>query len=95
MMGLPVCWIWTEHGEALPLENQFGADYIGSSSIGAHIGNEDSGNIILKDNLFRYQGMIFDAANHEFGMYSDPSEEIPNSDDVRFYNLLEAVNKPL
>ena len=28
------CWVWTEHGETLPLENQFGVSYDGSSSTG-------------------------------------------------------------
>ena len=39
--------------------------------------------------------MIFYAADHEFEMYYEPSEEIPNLDDERFYNLLEVVNMPL
>ena len=39
--------------------------------------------------------MIFVAASHEFGMYSKPSEEVPNPDDERFYSLLEVMNKPL
>ena len=28
----PNYWAWTEHGEALPPENQFSANYVGSSS---------------------------------------------------------------
>ena len=39
--------------------------------------------------------MIFYAAGHEFGMYSEPSKEDPNLDDQKFYSLLEAVNMPL
>ena len=39
--------------------------------------------------------MIFDVASHEFRMYFELSEEIPNLDDERFYSLLEAVNRPL
>ena len=39
--------------------------------------------------------MIFDATDHDFGMYSEPSKEVPNPDDERFYNLLEVVNRPL
>ena len=39
--------------------------------------------------------MNFYGAGHEFGMYSKPSEEVPNLDDRRFYNLLKAVNRPL
>ena len=39
--------------------------------------------------------MIFDVAGHEFGMYFEPLEELPNPDDQRFYSLLETVNRPL
>ena len=39
--------------------------------------------------------MIFYAAGHEFGMYSEPSEEVFNLEYKKFYNLLEAVNRPL
>ena len=30
----PDYWVWIEHGETLPLENQFGVSYVGSSSTG-------------------------------------------------------------
>ena len=30
----PDYWVWTEHGETLPPENQSGISYVGSSSIG-------------------------------------------------------------
>ena len=39
--------------------------------------------------------MIFYAAGHEFGMYSELSKEAFNSVAEKFYSLLEAVNKPL
>ena len=38
--------------------------------------------------------MIFYVASHEFGMYFEPSEEVPNLDAERFHSLLEAVNRP-
>ena len=38
-------WVWTKHGEVLPLENQFGVDYVGSSSTRAHVSNEEGGNV--------------------------------------------------
>ena len=60
----------------------------------AHVGNEEGGNVTWEDNLNYYQGMIFDAVGHEFRMYSEPSKEVLNSDDERFYSLLEAVNRP-
>ena len=44
-----------------------------------------------EDNLSRYQGMIFYATGHEFGMYFEPLKEAPNPNDERFYSLLEAV----
>ena len=39
--------------------------------------------------------MIFDAIGHEFGMYSEPSKEVPNLDYERFYSFLESMNRPL
>ena len=33
--------------------------------------------------------MIFYIIGHEFGMYFEPSEEVSNPDDERFYSLLE------
>ena len=48
-----------------------------------------------EDNLNRYQGIIFYDVGYEFGMYSKPLEEVPNSDAERFYSLLEVVNRPL
>ena len=63
--------------------------------MGFHVGNEEGDNVTWEYNPSRYQGMIFDAASHEFRMYSKPSEEVPNPDDKRFYSLLEAVNRPL
>ena len=38
--------------------------------------------------------MIVYAMGREFGMYSEPSKEVPNPSDERFYRLLEAVNRP-
>ena len=38
--------------------------------------------------------MIFDAAGYEFGMYFEPSKEVPNLNNQRFYSLLKVVNKP-
>ena len=64
-------------------------------SIVLYLGGCYSGNVIWEDNLSRYQEMIFDVASHEFRMYFELSEEIPNLDDERFYSLLEAVNRPL
>ena len=91
----PDCWVQTEHGEVLPLENQFDVCYVGSSSIRIHVGNEEGGNLTWKDNLNHDQEMIFDAVGHEFRMYSEPLEKVPNLDDERFYSLLDAVNRPL
>ena len=88
-------WVWIEHKEALPPENQFGIGYVGSSSTGVHVGNEKGGNVSWEDNLSHYQEMIFDAAGHEFRKYFEPSEKVPNSNNKRFYNLLEVVNRPL
>ena len=68
-------------------------DYVGSSLTDAHVGNEEGGNVIQEDNLSCYQGMIFNAASHEFGMYFEPLEEVPNLNDERFYSLLEPVNR--
>ena len=61
--------------------------------IGIH--NEEGGNITWEDNLNHYQGMIFNVVSHEFGLYSKPSEEVPNLNDERFYCLLEEVSRPL
>ena len=91
----PDYWVWTKYKELLPPENQFGVGYIGSSSIGVHVANKEGGNVNWKDNFSRYQGMIFVAIDHEFGMYSEPSEEVPNPNDENFYSLLETVNMPL
>ena len=68
---------------------------MGYVSNGIHIGNEEGRTVTWEDNLSRYQEMIFDTTGHEFGMYSEPSEEVPNPDDERFYSLLKAMNKPL
>ena len=91
----PDYWVQTEYREALPPENQFGVDYVGSSSREFHVGNEKGGNVTQEDNLTRYQGIIFYAVGHEFGMYSKPSKEVPNLDDKKFYSLLELANRPL
>ena len=48
-------WTWIEHGEVLSLENQFGVDYVGSSSTEVHVGNEKGGNVTWEDNLSYYQ----------------------------------------
>ena len=69
--------------------------YVRSRLTRVCVGNEEGDNVTWEDNLSHYQKMIFYAVSHEFGVYSEPSEEIPNSDDVRFYNLLGAVNMPL
>ena len=69
--------------------------YVGSGSTGTHVGNEESNNVTWEDNLCCYQGIIFDAAGYEFGMYFESSREIPNPNDERFYNLLETVNRPV
>ena len=47
--------------------------------LGVHVGNEEGDNVTQEDNLSRYQGMIFYAAGHEFGMYSKSSEEVSES----------------
>ena len=39
--------------------------------------------------------MIFYAAGHEFGMSSDPLEDVSNLNDERFNSLLKAMNKLL
>ena len=69
--------------------------YVGSSSTRVYGGNEEGGNVTWEDNLSCYQQMIFDAAGHEFEIYSEPSEKVPNSDTEIFYSLLEGVNRPL
>ena len=69
--------------------------YVGSSLTRAHIISKEGGNVTCKDNRSRYQGMIFDVAGHDFGIYSKPSEKVPNPNDERFYSLLEVVNRPL
>ena len=88
-------WVWIEHGEVLPPENQFNVGYVGSSLTRAHVGNEEGDNVTWEDNRSRYQGMIFDAAVHDFGIYLEPFEEVPNPDDERLYSLLGAVDRPL
>ena len=70
-------------------------DYVGSSSTGGHVSNENGGNATWENNLSHYQGMIFYATSHEFGMSSQTLENVLNLDDERFYSLLEIVNKPL
>ena len=50
----PDYWVWTEHGEALPLKNQFDVDYVGSNSTRVHVDNEESGNISCEDNISHY-----------------------------------------
>ena len=69
-------------------------DYVGSSSIGVHVSNEEGGNVTWEDNLSYYQRMIFYVVGHEIGIYSEPSEEVPNPDAKRFYSLLKTVNRP-
>ena len=47
--------------------------YVGNSLTGAHVGNEEGGNVTCEDNCSCYQGMIFDSIGHDFGMYLEPS----------------------
>ena len=44
-------WVWTEHRQVLPLENQLGVGYVRSSSSGVHVGNEEGANVTWEDNL--------------------------------------------
>ena len=85
----------TKHREVLAPKNQFAMGYVGSNSSGVHVGNEEGGNVTWEDNLSRYQRMIFDVASQDFGMYFEPSKEVPNPNIERFYNLLEAINRTL
>ena len=39
--------------------------------------------------------MVFDAAGSEFGMCSQPSNEVPNLKVWKFYSFLEAAKEPL
>ena len=52
----------------------------GSSGGGIDMGDQDIGNVNWEDNVNRYQEMVFDAAGPEFGMCSQSSNEIPNSE---------------
>ena len=70
-------------------------DYVGSSSTRVYVGNEEGGNVTWEDNFSCYQQMIFYADGYEFGIYSEPSEKVPNSDTEIFYSLLKGVNRPL
>ena len=47
-------WVWIEHGEVLPPENQFNVGYVGSSLTRAHVGNEEGDNVTWEDNRSRY-----------------------------------------
>ena len=80
-------WIWTRYGEVVALENQFGMNYIGSKFSGVHIGGQNMGNATWEDNFSRatwednfsrYEEMILNIASLEFGIYSQPSIEVPN-----------------
>ena len=55
--------------------------YVGSSLTKVHVSNKEGRTVTWGDNLSRYQGMIFNAAGHEFRMYSEPSKEVPNLND--------------
>ena len=76
------------------MKNQFDVGYVGSSSTGVHVDNKEGGNGTWEDNISRFQGTTVYAIGHEFGMYSELSEEVPNPSDERFYRLLKAVNRP-
>ena len=69
--------VWTEQGEVLLPENQFGAGYVGSSSTGVHVGSKKSRMMTWKKNLSRYQGMNFDTAGHEFGCILNLRKRFP------------------
>ena len=47
-------WLLIKHGEVLPLKNQFGMGYVGSSSNRVHIGNKEGGNVTWEDNVSHY-----------------------------------------
>ena len=47
-------WVWTKYREVLVPENQFSMGYMGSSSNGLYIGNQDNGNVTWEDNLCHY-----------------------------------------
>ncbi|XP_025670335.1 uncharacterized protein [Arachis hypogaea] len=84
----PNYWVWTEHGEEIPTENQIRIEEdIESSS--------ELGDVTWEENFDRYHEMVVDALQPEFHMYMQPTVEEPNRDAKRFYDLLDSVSKPL
>ena len=47
----PDYWVWIEHGEVLPPDNQFDMGHVASSFNGIHVDNEEGGNMTWEDNL--------------------------------------------
>ena len=69
--------------------------YVGGSSSGVDLGSQDMGNVTWKDNFSLYPEMTLDAVSPDFGLYSQPSFEVPNLDTEKFYRMLKATNRPL
>ena len=59
------------------------------------MGDGDIGNVNWEDNINCYEEMVFDAAEPEFEMCSQPFSKVSNLNAQRFYSILEATKEPL
>ena len=79
----PGYWCWSSHGEEM--SRQYGEDNI------ARCTNEEN-----HGEINQFQNMIFDAAGPSFENYNNYNmEEPPNMDAQKFYDMLNAAQRPL
>jgi len=84
---IPYYYVWIHHGEQMPHIND---NYVGVPSSGEHVDESEQ--------FMAMQDMVYDALRqHETFEPSDfnNTEEPPNEEAQRFYDLLLEANKPL
>ena len=95
---MPNYYYWTSHGEVAPPTNQLFYAGETSGSGGMH-GGQNTGAFAWNDDdhVIRYEAMVRDAGGVGCSRSSEQqsTEEIPNMDAARFYEMLNQAQEPL
>ena len=95
---MPNYYYWTSHGEVAPATNQFFNGGETSVSGGMH-GGQNTGGFAWTDDdhVRRYKAMVRDAGGVGSSRSGEQqsTEEIPNMEAARFYEMLNQAQEPL
>ena len=95
---MPNYYYWTSHGEVAPATNQF--VYGGKTSVsGGMHGGQNTGGFAWNDDdhVRRYEAMVRDSGGVGSSRSGEQqsTEEIPNMEASRFYEMLNKAQEPL